>query len=186
LSSSLLRHIVQSNSHTAEGATMNPLAWRREQQLALVLGAILGAVIFLVVGFMYWPQLYFAFGRRVLVREHGAVGNSGRVGWGLPGLHTAALARAVKIYCKASVRNQGARRRPAILHWRRGDGSEPARTSGQELRSTIVIRNPSASANLSNPTCGVGTVLVGGVQPDRPIRSHGGIYQIYTSIPVRF
>jgi hypothetical protein len=32
---------------------MNPLGWRREQQLALVLGAILGAVIFLVVGFMY-------------------------------------------------------------------------------------------------------------------------------------
>jgi hypothetical protein len=32
---------------------MNPFAWRCEHQLALVLGAVLGAVIFLVIGFMY-------------------------------------------------------------------------------------------------------------------------------------
>lgn len=32
---------------------MNPLAWRREHQVALFLGAILGAVIAIVVGFMY-------------------------------------------------------------------------------------------------------------------------------------
>jgi hypothetical protein len=32
---------------------MNPLAWRREHQVALVLGAILGAIIMVVIGFMY-------------------------------------------------------------------------------------------------------------------------------------
>ena len=32
---------------------MNPLAWRREHQVALVLGAVLGAMIVLVLGFMY-------------------------------------------------------------------------------------------------------------------------------------
>jgi Mg/Co/Ni transporter MgtE len=32
---------------------MNPLAWRREHQVALLLGGVLGAVIALVVGFMY-------------------------------------------------------------------------------------------------------------------------------------
>ena len=32
---------------------MNPFAWRQEHQVALVLGAILGAVILVVIGFMY-------------------------------------------------------------------------------------------------------------------------------------
>ena len=32
---------------------MNPFAWRREHQAAIILGAILGAVILLVIGFMY-------------------------------------------------------------------------------------------------------------------------------------
>jgi hypothetical protein len=32
---------------------MNPFEWRREHQIALVLGALLGAVILLVIGFMY-------------------------------------------------------------------------------------------------------------------------------------
>jgi hypothetical protein len=32
---------------------MNPFAWRGEHQLAIVLGAILGAVILVVIGFMY-------------------------------------------------------------------------------------------------------------------------------------
>jgi Mg/Co/Ni transporter MgtE len=32
---------------------MNPFAWRREHQVALILGAILGAVILEVIGFMY-------------------------------------------------------------------------------------------------------------------------------------
>jgi hypothetical protein len=32
---------------------MNPFKWRREHQIALVLGAVLGAVILLVIGFMY-------------------------------------------------------------------------------------------------------------------------------------
>jgi hypothetical protein len=32
---------------------MNPFAWRREHQVAITLGAALGAVILLVIGFMY-------------------------------------------------------------------------------------------------------------------------------------
>jgi hypothetical protein len=32
---------------------MNPFVWRREHQIAIILGAILGAVILLVIGFMY-------------------------------------------------------------------------------------------------------------------------------------
>jgi hypothetical protein len=32
---------------------MNPFAWRREHQAAIILGAILGAVILVVIGFMY-------------------------------------------------------------------------------------------------------------------------------------
>jgi len=32
---------------------MNPFAWRQEHQVALILGAILGAVILLIIGFMY-------------------------------------------------------------------------------------------------------------------------------------
>ena len=32
---------------------MNPHLWRREHQTALVLGAIPGAVIILIIGFMY-------------------------------------------------------------------------------------------------------------------------------------
>ena len=32
---------------------MNPFAWRREHQTAVILGAILGAVMLLVIGFMY-------------------------------------------------------------------------------------------------------------------------------------
>ncbi len=32
---------------------MNPVTWRREHQLAIILGAVLGAVILEVVGFMY-------------------------------------------------------------------------------------------------------------------------------------
>lgn len=32
---------------------MNPFVWRREHQVALILGAILGAVIMIVIGFMY-------------------------------------------------------------------------------------------------------------------------------------
>ena len=35
------------------GYTMNPFNWRREHQVALVLGAIIGAVLLIVVGFMY-------------------------------------------------------------------------------------------------------------------------------------
>jgi hypothetical protein len=32
---------------------MNPFAWRQEHQVAIILGAILGAVILEVIGFMY-------------------------------------------------------------------------------------------------------------------------------------
>jgi hypothetical protein len=32
---------------------MNPFVWRQEHQVAIILGAILGAVILLVIGFMY-------------------------------------------------------------------------------------------------------------------------------------
>ena len=32
---------------------MNPFTWRREYQVAIILGAILGAVILEVIGFMY-------------------------------------------------------------------------------------------------------------------------------------
>jgi hypothetical protein len=32
---------------------MNPLAWRQEHQVAIILGAILGAVIVVVIGFIY-------------------------------------------------------------------------------------------------------------------------------------
>jgi len=32
---------------------MNPFVWRREHQAAIILGAILGAVVLIVIGFMY-------------------------------------------------------------------------------------------------------------------------------------
>ena len=32
---------------------MNPFGWRREYQIAVILGAILGAIILLLTGFMY-------------------------------------------------------------------------------------------------------------------------------------
>ena len=32
---------------------MNPFMWRREHQVAIILGAILGALILVVIGFMY-------------------------------------------------------------------------------------------------------------------------------------
>jgi hypothetical protein len=32
---------------------MNPLVWRQEHQAAIILGAILGVVILLLIGFMY-------------------------------------------------------------------------------------------------------------------------------------
>ena len=32
---------------------MNPFAWRQEHQVAIIVGAILGAVIFEVIGLMY-------------------------------------------------------------------------------------------------------------------------------------
>ena len=32
---------------------MNPFLWRREHQISIILGAILGAMILLVIGFMY-------------------------------------------------------------------------------------------------------------------------------------
>ena len=32
---------------------MNPFAWRQEHQVAIILGGILGAVILVVIGFMY-------------------------------------------------------------------------------------------------------------------------------------
>lgn len=32
---------------------MNPFTWRREHQTAIILGAILGAAILVVIGFMY-------------------------------------------------------------------------------------------------------------------------------------
>jgi hypothetical protein len=32
---------------------MNPFGWHREHQTAIILGAIVGAVILLVIGFMY-------------------------------------------------------------------------------------------------------------------------------------
>jgi hypothetical protein len=32
---------------------MNPFVWRQEHQIAIILGAILGAVILIVIGFMY-------------------------------------------------------------------------------------------------------------------------------------
>jgi hypothetical protein len=32
---------------------MNPLAWRQENQVAIILGAALGAVILVVIGFIY-------------------------------------------------------------------------------------------------------------------------------------
>ena len=41
---------------------MNPFAWRQEHQVALVLGAILGAVILEVIGFMYRGLNYGTIG----------------------------------------------------------------------------------------------------------------------------
>jgi hypothetical protein len=32
---------------------MNPFAWRQEHRVAIILGAVLGAVILVVIGFMY-------------------------------------------------------------------------------------------------------------------------------------
>jgi hypothetical protein len=32
---------------------MNPFAWRQEHQVAIIVGAILGAVVLEVIGFMY-------------------------------------------------------------------------------------------------------------------------------------
>jgi len=32
---------------------MNPFAWRYEHQVAIIVGAIIGAVILVVIGFMY-------------------------------------------------------------------------------------------------------------------------------------
>jgi hypothetical protein len=43
---------LEAESIRGEGI-MNPLEWRREHQIAIILGAILGAVIFEVIGFMY-------------------------------------------------------------------------------------------------------------------------------------
>ena len=37
---------------------MNPFAWRQEHQVAIIVGAILGAVILVVLGFMYREQNY--------------------------------------------------------------------------------------------------------------------------------
>jgi hypothetical protein len=38
--------------------SMNPFVWRREHQMALVLGAILGAIVLRLIGFMYWGFNY--------------------------------------------------------------------------------------------------------------------------------
>ena len=38
---------------------MNPFAWRQEHQVAIIVGAILGAVILVVIGFMY-RELHYA------------------------------------------------------------------------------------------------------------------------------
>ena len=39
---------------------MNPFVWRREHQIALILGALLGAVVLIVVRFMYHGLNYEA------------------------------------------------------------------------------------------------------------------------------
>ena len=41
---------------------MNPFAWRQEHQVAILLGAILGAVILEVIGFMYRGLNYGTIG----------------------------------------------------------------------------------------------------------------------------
>jgi hypothetical protein len=45
---------------------MSPFAWRREHQVAIILGAILGAVILLVIGFMYRGLNYATMSSEVL------------------------------------------------------------------------------------------------------------------------
>ena len=50
---------------------MNPFAWRQEHQVAILLGAILGAVILEVIGFMYrglnYGTIVLDFGPRALL-----------------------------------------------------------------------------------------------------------------------
>ena len=41
---------------------MSPLTWRREHQVALLLGAVLGIVVALLVGFMYNGVHYATLG----------------------------------------------------------------------------------------------------------------------------
>jgi uncharacterized membrane protein YeaQ/YmgE (transglycosylase-associated protein family) len=45
---------------------MNPLTWRREYQVALVLGVVLGIVLGLVVGFMHGGARYETLDRWTL------------------------------------------------------------------------------------------------------------------------
>jgi H+/Cl- antiporter ClcA len=42
-----------ANGRFEEGVEMNPMTWRREHQVALLLGLVLGIVLGLLVGFMY-------------------------------------------------------------------------------------------------------------------------------------
>jgi hypothetical protein len=43
-------------------ALMNPFAWRQEHQVAIIVGAVLGAVILVVIGFMYRELNYGLIG----------------------------------------------------------------------------------------------------------------------------
>jgi hypothetical protein len=45
---------------------MNPFVWRREHQAAIILGAILGAVVLLVIGLMYRGLNYGAMSSELL------------------------------------------------------------------------------------------------------------------------
>jgi hypothetical protein len=59
---------------------MNPLAWPRAHQIALVLGAILGAVIMVVVGLMYRGVNY-----GILTSESGLVWSASAIRWAILG-----------------------------------------------------------------------------------------------------
>jgi hypothetical protein len=45
--------LIKLGNFSWEEVSMNPFVWRREHQTAIIFGAILGAVILIVIGFMY-------------------------------------------------------------------------------------------------------------------------------------
>jgi hypothetical protein len=49
---------------------MNPFVWRKEHQVAVIVGAILGAVLLEVIGFMYREHRSLGGSRRTNRRRH--------------------------------------------------------------------------------------------------------------------